>query len=219
MKFIYLYGPDGAGKSTQARLIVKVLRLKGLKVKRVLIRSKHYPFRILWNFLRLTCGEPYVYPGGYVTKVPKRTILQRISTFIVYAELLNALALTFIVQLYLRLGYVIVAERYLLDSFTDFLYFFKNIVKKRPIGVLKILFAFIPRDMIFIFLDADYQTLWKRYKKRGSIPEPEDYIAFQRAVGKVFSQRFNPNITIFTPKNTIIQTHSLIINVVFKEEI
>jgi Cdc6-like AAA superfamily ATPase len=95
--FIYIYGPDGAGKSTHALLLSNKLQAQGHRVKRVIIRSNHYPFHVFWTFLKLLCGERYVYPNGYATKIPKVAILQKLSTFIIYAQLFNVLALTLII--------------------------------------------------------------------------------------------------------------------------
>lgn len=211
MNFIYIYGPDGAGKSTHTFLLGNRLRAKGRKVKRVCIRSKHLPFRVFWNFLKLICEERYVYPDGHVSKIPPIAILRSLSTFIIYAELFNVLALVVITLIYLHFGYIVIAERFVLDTYVDLLYFSTKFVRKNlPTRVLTILLRFLPKDMLFIFLDADYISLCNRYKKRGSIQEPKDYIDLQRAAGQVFVRMFN-GLMIFTPRSTIAQAHTSII--------
>ena len=216
MNFIYIYGPDGAGKSTHALLLSNKLCAQGRKVKRVCIRSKHYPFRVFWNFLKLVCGERYVYPNGHVTKIPQKAILRALSTLIIYAELFNVLALTLITHIYLYLGYFVIAERFILDTYTDLLYFSNKFARKNlPTHVLSILLRFLPKDMLFIFLDADYLSLCNRYKKRGSIHEPEDYVESQRTVGRTFARVFN-GLVIFTPRSTITQTHMLILHTLYR---
>jgi hypothetical protein len=212
MNFIYIYGPDGAGKSTHALLLSNRLRVQGRKVKRVCIRSHHYPFRVFWIFLKLVCGEQYVYPNGHATKIPKVAILQALSTFIIYAELFNVLVLILIAHIYLHLGYFVIAERFVLDTYTDFLYFSRKFARKNlPTCVLSILLRFLPKNVLFIFLDADYFSLRNRYNKRVSIHEPEDYVELQRIVGRIFARKFN-GLTIFTPRYTIAQTHMLILH-------
>jgi thymidylate kinase len=211
--FIYIYGPDGAGKSTHSLLLSNKLRAHGHKVKRVCIRSNHYPFRVFWTFLKLVCGEQYVYPDGHVLRIPKVAILRALSTFIIYVQLFNVLALVLITRIYLRLGYFVIAERFVLDTYADFLYFsYKFTGKKLAPCVLRILLRFLPKNMLFIYLDADYLSLRDRYKRRGTIPEPKDYVELQRIVGRMFARKFN-GLMVFTPGYTIAQTHMLILRI------
>lgn len=209
MGFIYLYGPDGAGKSTQARILSSKLRKQGYRAKIVCIRSKHYPFRLFWNFLKIICGEKYAYPDGHITKIPRKKILSKLFSFIVWSDIFNVLILTFLAHIYLHLGYFIIAERFLIDTYADLLYFSKKFASKRlPSWITSNIFKFIPK-CIFFFLDADYSSLCKRYDQRKSIHEPEDYIVLQRVIGKIFTRIFN-GTRIFTPESHIIQTHILI---------
>ena len=215
--FVYLYGPDGVGKTTHALLLIDKLRLEGYRVKRVGVRSNHYPFRAFWNSLKLVAGETYKYPDGYLTRIPRISVLRACSTLIICGQLFSISIFVLATFILSKLGYVIVAERYVLDTYTDFIYFVTKFTGKRiPRIVQMILLKLLPKDLIFIFLDADYSTLVKRYIRRNSVFEPEDYIQLQRRIGLIFTQRLF-GFRIFTPLNSVRNTQNEVLKLVFSE--
>lgn len=111
LPIICLFGPDGSGKTTLARLLVYELRRRGFRVRYSWMRGSHTFVSLLSRFLsRFSCFRGGFNPY-YGVNVPKRMI--RLWWFLEYAGALPIILLRFVLPSFL--GYVIIADRYVLD--------------------------------------------------------------------------------------------------------
>ena len=197
-RLIAFFGPDGAGKSTQADLLVHFLEFKGLKVKKAWVRSTHTFAYLLWMvFYRLDlCDDrsgflkkmrtgfavSYLNEDLYgevspITMSPPR-LRGRFSRFVWSVVELASIVPVVVLQVYvpLLLGRVVVAERFVVDSIAGIAYFLGNEGFARS-WQARFLLHLVPRGTVFIFIDADYETVLNR---RGVVAGPREYTEFHR---------------------------------------
>ena len=209
-RLIHFFGPDGAGKSTQSSILIDFLINKGFKVKKCWVRSPHTLAFVLWRlfvkigFYRVVCMHAAKLPA-----VDRNRILRGFWSMI---ELVGVLPIIFRVYVSMSRGYILVAERYVLDTLTTIAYFINDINSLRS-PISRVLLRFIPSNTVFIFLDSDYETIYQRRRARakthGSL-EPRAFIEFQRTAYKVLAKSFNALI-IDTSNLSIDETSSLIL--------
>jgi len=182
--FVYFLGPNGAGKSTQINLLVRWLRARGLRVKVAYVQCNHLPILILDGFLiKLGRFGFYTYPDGKRVRVPSAEILFRIRYLWFCIQFLSIVFLSFIrVYVPLLMGYVVVAERYVLDSVSDLCWASLSFRVKASFlsRIVKVLLYLVPRGTVIVHLDAPYEVLERRFFERGSVVEPRDYVEMQR---------------------------------------
>lgn len=224
---IAFFGPDGAGKSTQARLMTNYLRSKGFKVRKAWVRSPHTFAFLLWKlFMRLNLrrsqgdmriempsrpAAPYVSEDSYgiispITMEPpflNGSLSRRIWSMIEFVSVLPVLILQVYMPLFL--GYIVVAERYVIDTIATVAYFVgsEEFVESR---LAELLMRFIPKGMAFIFLDADYKTIVER---RGDMAGAPDYTDFHRRIYCKLAPVVNA-LRIDTSKLSVEQSFALI---------
>jgi thymidylate kinase len=199
-KVIAFFGPDGAGKSTQADLLIRFLESKRLRVKKAWLRSTHTVAFLLWltfkklNLIRdnafktrLEKFRPavsYLNESTYGAVSPITTsppILRgSISRYIWSSIELIGLLPIILLQVYLPklLGMTIVAERYVVDSVASIAYFIDDESFVDSING-KFLLKLIPNGTCFIYVDADYQTILAR---RSESAGPPEYTEFHRRI-------------------------------------
>jgi len=223
---IHFFGPDGAGKSTQTNILLKKIRRENAKVKMCWVRSPHTLAFILWRlmvkigFYRTiynSLGASFKYPAVDRSKV--------LRLFWAFLEFVSVLPIIIRVRFWLLKGYKLIAERYILDTVTTIAYFINdlNFLKSR---IARLLFYFIPKDTVFIFLDSNYETIFHRRaglfevqntnaqgKVYGLAPkgvvEPRNFIEFQRTAYKALARHFN-SLEIDTSTSSIRETSNLI---------
>ncbi len=198
-RMIAFFGADGAGKSTQAELVVKYLVSRRVRVKKAWIRSTHTVAFLLWKLFMIfnlrrdreakipkmpKLAMPYVGDDlyGVVSPISMQppVLVGRVSRFIWSAiEVISILPVILLrVYLPLLLGYVVVAERYVLDSIATISYFVDD--EEFSEGRLgRLLLTLIPRCTVFVFIDADYGTIVSR---RGRLAGPSGYTEFHRRI-------------------------------------
>jgi thymidylate kinase len=225
---VAFFGPDGAGKSTQAQLLIDYLRSKGFKVRKAWVRSTHTLAFLLWllfrkfnllrgegNTAKLTPIKPnvsYIYENSYGAVNPITTsppvINGPISRFLWSSIEVISLLPVVLLQVYLPLwlGYIVVAERYLVDSIASIAYFLND---ERFTNSLyaKLLLKLIPKDTIFFFLDANYETIVKR---RGCLAGPAKYTHFHRRIYSKIAPIVNA-VYINTSRLSIEQASDMIL--------
>lgn len=150
-------GPDGVGKSTQVRLLIRYLKSRGFRVRFAWIRTPHMlTYFVTRIFQRL----------GYPS-IPLRT---RFSEIVLLLLEIPSIILKLITTTYLPLkrGYLIVAERHILDTIVGLaVFFFKN--PRFILSHTALLFLrFIPRRSLFMYLDASSETIISRRIKRSA---------------------------------------------------
>jgi hypothetical protein len=225
---IHFFGPDGSGKSTQADILVDFLNQQGFRAKKCWVRAPHTLAFVLWRvfvgigFYRVTTN-----PFGIAVKLPAVDRNGSLRRFWSIIEFLGVLPILFRVHFSLLRGYKLVAERYVLDTITTVAYFINDI---HFLGgtISRALLHFIPRNTLFVFLDADYETIYHRRaplfgtreqigKQQGSyglVPEssiePRDFIEFQRVAYSILSKTFNA-LVIDTSKTSIKDTSDMVL--------
>jgi thymidylate kinase len=228
---VAFFGPDGAGKSTQAELLIEYLQQNGLRVKKAWIRSVHTFAFLLWNIFRklnLLSGQSDIARGmqmrpavSYVNETSYGAVsaittsppilVGSVSRLIWSSIEVISVIPVILLQVYLPLsrGYVVVAERYVLDSVASIAYFLAdaNFIDSWN---ARLLMKLVPRNTVFIFVDADYQTILHR---RGETAGPIDYTEFHRQVFNRLANRMGA-YRIDTTKLSIEAAHEKIVSIV-----
>jgi thymidylate kinase len=225
-RMIHFFGPDGAGKSTQVDILLKKFKEENAKVKKCWIRSPHTLAFILWRLMvKIGFYRSVSNPLGAAYKFPAVDRNNGLRLFWSLIEFFSVLPLIIKTRISLFRGYTLIAERYILDTVTTIAYFINdiNFLKSQ---VAKLFFYFLPRDTIFIFLDSDYETIFRRragffnvkninprVRAYGLIPkgavEPKEFIDFQRKAYKILARSFNAFV-IDTTKYSITETSNAI---------
>jgi thymidylate kinase len=223
---VHFFGPDGAGKSTQVDILFKTMRKDNVKVKKCWVRSPHTVAFILWKLIvKIGFCRTVSNPLGALFKFPAVDRNNGLRLFWALIEFFSVLPLIIKIRTLLSRGYTLIAERYILDTVTTIAYFISdiNFLKSR---IAKLFFYFIPKNTIFVFLDSDYETIFRRRagllnvkngnpqsKAYGSIPkgavEPRDFIDFQRIAYRALAKHFNA-LEIDTSISSIEETSNAI---------
>jgi len=206
-RVVVFFGPDGAGKSTQAQLLIWYLKSRGYRTRIAWMRGRHsLAFILAQFFTRLGYYRVLKSPSGVIYRVfdphlmPK---LRRVWAFIEFASVLPWI----IQRVYLPkvLGYTVVAERYVVDTVVYLSYWLgPDFVR----GFLtKVLLNFIPRGSLLIHVDAETKILLRR---RPNDVITQDYIEFQRKAYCMFAETLGA-VTINTSADSIEQNLKRII--------
>jgi len=210
IKLISIFGPDGSGKSTQARILARDLIIRGFKVKIVWIKSCHtiaYLLSKIYEKLRRVTYNAY----GHVIRID--AINGRVNKSIwALIEFISILPLVLIhVYIPMSMNRIIITERYLVDSIVSIAYTLNDPNFCSSL-VAKLMLYLIPRNSILIHLDSDYKEILKR---RGNMTDPKDFIEFQRSMYNKLSRKLGA-IRIDTSKYSIEQTSEIIRSRVLK---
>jgi thymidylate kinase len=178
-RVIIFFGPDGSGKTTQAKLLSDQLKSRGFSVKKIWMRSVHtlafLISRIAQQFLKL--NDVYEFRSKYV----------RHSNLWYLLEFVSIIPLIFF-SLYLPLlrGHIVVADRFVIDWIVSIAYWTHNpsFIHSRWAGFA---LRLIPKDAIMIYIDAEYQVL----SSRRQLEESFDYINFQRTCYIMFAEELD----------------------------
>lgn len=154
-RMVYIYGPDGAGKTTHARIAFHTLKKLGVPVVYCNLKFHHmlsYP--VLRLLLRPGCSEWY---RGF-----PEPIRGKLRTPLTLLESLSILvAIFFRVVVFWIFGYVLVCERYVIDSLVTLSAFLgnKNILKG---WFARAILRTIPQSSLLVQVDATINTLLER---------------------------------------------------------
>lgn len=215
---IYFFGVEGVGKTTHINLLLVWLHKKGYPVKGpVHIRSDHLILYILKKFFILI-GRKDVdrRPNGSKIIVVQRDVIRKIKYLWIFLNILMSLALAmWQVHVPMKMGYVVVAERFLFDTYVDLLNMLK-ILGLRYSGIIKwamrLLLYSIPSNTVVIHLQAPYEELLRRYMWRGTPVEPRQWITLNERIHNVLLKAYNNIILISldTSKYHIVKAQSII---------
>jgi thymidylate kinase len=157
---IYFFGSDGTGKTTHADLISLHLRMKGFRTWRASLKQHH---TLSYLFLKLLThkeheGQAINYYGFY------SELSCKIKTPWKILELVSLLpAVIYRVLLPLFLGYIVICDRYMLDTLVTLSYFLKE--PKMISGKLaKLLVKLIPQNSLLVYFETDTDIILKRKK-------------------------------------------------------
>ena len=157
---VYFFGSDGTGKTTHADLVSSYLNTKGFKTCRASIKQHHtLSFLFLKLLTRKSSSGQAINYYGFCSD-----LACKIKTPWKILELMSLLPAVFYrVLLPLSLGYVVVCDRYLLDTLVALSYFLKE--PKINSGIVaKLLVKLIPKNSFLVYFEADTNVILQRKK-------------------------------------------------------
>jgi thymidylate kinase len=197
--FIYMFGPDGSGKSTQAEILYRYLQHHGARVRAVWIKSQHsLAFIITRIFLKFAPHSVSSTPDGFIIQIRGISDSSIGGSFWSLIEFVSILPLILLrVYLPLLTGKIVIADRYVIDSVVMIAYM---INKPEFMGsfIARLMLRFIPKDSLLFHLDSTYEEISKR---RGSRADPKNFIDFQRNMYARISS-ITINTSVFSIKKT-----------------
>jgi thymidylate kinase len=154
---IYFFGPDGTGKTTYSELLSSYLRTRGYRVWKTSIKQHHTFSYLLLKLLQMNGGKRGAYHRYF-----NGELLSRIKKPWKILELMSLLpAIIYRVYLPLLLGYIVICDRYVLDTLATLSYFI-NEPKLLSSKLTSLLIMLIPKESFLIYLDADTKVILKR---------------------------------------------------------
>lgn len=192
-KLIYFFGPDGTGKTTQANLITKRLRATGFRVWRASVKQHHTLAYLLLTILSRKNKNTISYCGfnDAVTRRIRRPwkILEIISLFptVFYRVILPLL-----------LNYVVICDRYVLDTLVTLSYFLKDPTLLSGVYV-KLMIKLIPRNALLFYLDAETDVILQRKRDE---PLTVHLIEYYRRAYEIIVEQLKEQGLVVTQINT-----------------
>lgn len=206
---IAFFGPDGTGKSTHVELLLNYFQSHKTRVKKAWIRSPHtLAYLLSCFFVKMGFYRIVSNPFGREKKYPAVHIDKRLRRLWSLIELVSVIpVIIFRVYAPLLLGYIVVAERYVVDTLVTIAYYTNDLGFLQSLTA-RLLLCSIPKNTLFIHLDSDYSTLLKR---RGHKVEAYDFIEFQKMGYKMLGNLVGATL-IDTSNITIEQTFTRIVS-------
>lgn len=216
---IVFAGTVGAGKSTQMRFLVSMLKSRGLKVRITFIKTGH----IFAHLLETLLAKMLVSRRKDVCSIRalieyKSFIFRKLFRLWLILDMLS-ISIRFFFSVYLpsKMGQIILIEEYIPATIADYIY----LAKTMNLPVKNIIFAInymlrllhMRNPTLTIFLDARDSFLVERWRRRKSLNEKADYLKMQRTLLLNLSKNLSRNfIHIDTTNKTIKEAHRLIVN-------
>jgi thymidylate kinase len=176
--FISIFGPDGSGKSTHARILARYFMNNGSKVKIVWIKSHHtLAYILLRIYAKLSPRSIKLNSEGTIVRINALSNYSMNRLIWSWIEFISIMPLIILrVYLPLLMRRVVIADRYLIDSIVSIAYFLKD-PNFTSSFVARMMLCLIPKESILIHFDSDYEEIERR---RGIMTDSEEYINFQR---------------------------------------
>jgi len=159
---VAIFGPDGTGKTTLAKMITRYLSSKGIKIAYIRFKSHHLAMYLMIRFLQKLSLIPLTNSPRILDYMLKRYFGR--SRLYPYLELINGITWLFInVKVRKVLGVdVVVSERYIPDFLVSILIISPN--KRLLNNLYRILKPFM-QNTVKIFLYADVDDMLDRKKE------------------------------------------------------
>jgi len=194
---ISLFGPDGVGKTTHAKLLALRFVKKGYKIKRVWIKNNHTIAYLIISLLKLISKRS-------VVVLPSEAILTNIlaqnrlgKKLWLWIDFVGVLVkLIFSVYIPKLLGYTIIADRYLPDTIVSIIITLKDPKVIRSFPIKFIISRIIKDKTNLVMLDRSYE----RIKNSRSWVEPLTLIRYQKTLYHIIAKLINAPI-VLTDKN------------------
>jgi thymidylate kinase len=205
---IIFFGPDGSGKTTQANMLISELDRKGIKNRKLWLRSLHTLAFLISKVGMYIMKLDDIYQLR--TKYSDHAAFRIIWYSIEFVSILPLILAKF--YLPLLQGYVIVAERFVIDWIVSVAYATNNpsLVDGR---FANFAMYFIPKESVLVYIDAEYGSILSR---RGAEDSFES-IEFQRTCYNKFAQKLHA-LRIDTSNKSICEVFALIKDFVFCEK-
>jgi len=161
---IVVSGIDSSGKSTQIKNIEKYFRSLGIRYKVVWSRGGYTSwFQWIKNTVRKVNPSSLPPPGlNYERElVFRNTMIQRLWLFTAILDLIRLYSIT--LRFYRLIGYNIICDRYLWDTFIDFKMNFPNIEFEKWL-LWKLLVILAPKPKISILVTISPEESMRRSK-------------------------------------------------------
>lgn len=204
-KLIYFFGADGTGKTTHADLTSLYLKEKGYRVWRASVKQHHTLSYLLLKLLHSVnaCEEAINYRGfdskrGRRIKTPWK-ILELVSLLpaVIYRVFLPSL-----------LGYIVICDRYVLDTLVTLSYFL-NEPELVSSTSAKLLVKLIPKSSLLIYLDADTEVILERKRSEPLTTQLIGY--YKKVYGDLFRLLSLSVITIDTSTTSVEDTQEIVL--------
>ncbi|PCN50128.1 hypothetical protein B6U99_06150 [Candidatus Geothermarchaeota archaeon ex4572_27] len=212
---ISIFGPDGAGKTTHARLIAARLEAEGLRVRRAWVKSYHTLAYLLSRvYAKLSPRSIELNAQGNVIAIEPIRRSSRASkalwALIEYVSLLPKALLSVLIPV--SMGRVVVADRYVLDSIASISYALGDPWFDRS-SIARLMLALLPRRRVLIHVDAPYDEIARR---RGRDADPKGYLeSFRRTCWRL-ARRLKA-LSIDTSRLSVEEAHRLVVEAVSRE--
>lgn len=208
---IYIFGPDGTGKTTQANLLAYYFKRKGIRVWRTSIKYHHGFVYFLYKLLHI-CGVNTTVLSYYgLSKKTRRCVIYMWRL----AEYISVLMATILkVYLPMLLGFNVICDRFVIDTVVTLSYFFKEPDFYRSIFA-RSLMKLMPKQTLLIFLDANAKIILQRKPD-----EPLSYslLHYYKIMYRITAKAYNlRSVELETSEASIRDTFSVVLHVTSKE--
>jgi len=193
-KEIYFFGPDGSGKTTLARMLVRFLTSKGMPVRVSWMRGTHTLASLIARFLakfNTFHGDDNPY---FMIRIPRKML--RLWYFLEFVSILPIVIQRFIIPS--LMGFFVIAERCLVDFIVWLIITTKNIKALNSLCIKPILYYLLKtaRNHTFVYITADIQTLMVRSNEsyRSLLMQVALYNVLGKYIGACVVNTTNKNI-------------------------
>jgi len=173
-------GTDGAGKSTQIKILVSEFSKQGFKVKYIWARGGYTPlFSALKFFLRILTAKKIPDVGH---SLPRDKLLKRKSISSIWLAI-SILDLLIFYSLYARiigwLGIVVVCDRYIKDTLIDFKRNFPDAFDEKSFLWKLLVFSAPKPNQSFLLLVPVNLSLVRSKMKGEPFPDSSETLSFR----------------------------------------
>jgi len=186
-----LFGPDGVGKTTHARLLILKFMKEGYRVKRVWVKNNHTIAYLIILLLKFVSKRS-------VVVLPSKAILTNILAqsklgrkLWLWIDFIGVVVkLIFSVYIFKPLGYIIIADRYLPDTIVSMIITLNEPKAMKSLPIKFIISRIIKDRTNLVMLDRSYEQI----KNSRDWVEPPTLIYHQRALYRIIAKIINAPI-------------------------